>query len=136
MLTSYKAVLAIPNNGNAEAYTFTDLYFDAGSHMTVPELAETAIRTFCSDVNQSGNYPVDGTVIVRISRTDLARYVFRDDFNSYYGLADANNVGYTDTILYRDSELDSVYAEYKKKKDEEIKKNGFGPSIPDEEIPF
>ena len=137
MLTRYESILAVPDATADFGYRFYAAPFQAGAQTTVHELAElTFLYHIPSDCCQDGEIP-DGTVIARIVRTDLARYVYSE---YYHDMAEGDYAGYTETVLYRDAVLDHVYEEYLTEKQEEQERlrngNPFGPAISDEEIPF
>lgn len=137
MLTRYESILAVPDVAADFGYRFYATPFQTGAQTTVPELAALTFRYHVpAECCQDGE-PPDGTVIVRIVRTDLTRYVYSE---YYHGMAEGDYTGYTETVLYRDAVLDHVYEEYLTEKQEEQERlrngNPFGPAIPDEEIPF
>ena len=109
MLTQYESILAVPDEAAAFGYRFYAAPFQAGAQTTVPELAElTFLYHIPKECSQDGEAP-DCTQIARISRTDLACYMY-SGYNNRMG--DANDVGYAETVLYRDSKLDAVYEQY------------------------
>lgn len=137
MLTRYESILAVPDVTADFCYRFYAVPFQAGAQTTVPELAALTFRYHVpAECCQDGE-PPDGTVIARIARTDLARYVYSEH---RHDMADGDCIGYTETILYRDIVLDAVYEQYLEEQQEERERlrngNPFGPAIPDEEIPF
>lgn len=109
MLTQYESILAVPDEAAAFGYRFYAAPFQAGAQTTVPELAElTFLYHIPKECSQDGEAP-DRTQIARISRTDLACYM-HSDCGSW--MCDGGAVGYAETVLYRDSELDAVYEQY------------------------
>ena len=109
MLTQYESILAVPDEKESLGYRFYAAPFQAGAQTTVPELAElTFLYHIPTECSQDGEAP-DRTQIARISRTDLACYMYSGYSNRMGG---ANDVGYAETVLYRDHELDAVYEQY------------------------
>ena len=135
-LTEYVAVIGIPSNPldvKASEYTFTTISFDAPAHSTVPELAELAVR------NCPGDARVNGARIVRISRVEPEFYIYDEGWEreaAQRGWSYWENwaSGKAQFVLYRDSIVDPVYEQYIAKQNDDA--GSFGPSIPDEEIPF
>ena len=153
MLATYTSIIAIPRDGwepdePTNVKTFKAIAFDAGVNMSVPELAE---MTFNTIVRNSDMEIPSGSVIVRISREDPSYYEYND---GYRCMTSGDYVGYTDTVLYRNEDYDGDYEDFflhpdKYREEPKIPKDAgsseqakpsdsgsFGPSIPDEEIPF
>lgn len=133
-LTEYVSVIGVPSNPRdvkASEYTFTTVFFDAPAHSTVPELAELTVQHCPADVR------TDGARIVRISRVEPEFYIYDESWEreaAQRGWTYWNNwaSGTAQIVLYRDSIVDPVYEQYIAKRNS----SSFGPSIPDEEIPF
>lgn len=133
-LTEYVAVIGIPSNPcdvKASDYDFKTVVFDAPAHSTVPELAELTVQ------NCPGDAKKDGARIVRISRVEPEFYIYDESWEretAQRGWPYWENwaSGTARVVLYRDSIVDPVYEQYITKRNS----SSFGPSIPDEEIPF
>lgn len=89
MLTQYESILAVPDKTADFGYRFYAAPFQAGAQTTVSELAELTFRYHIpKECSQDGEAP-DCTQIARISRTDLACYMY-SGYNNRMG--DANDV--------------------------------------------